>query len=244
MLDDVRGAQLFSAIGGMVAYVARDGAIMVQGSDGTAGRKIGTVALGNAKAELLFDGAQRVMLVPQEENTAVPVVQGVDGSSASLPKPVPGQTVLALSPMSMLVTNSKAGTVSLVSSLVSNTKGVDLPLADANSAVIAGALSADELYAAVLQDNGTVSVWNTQRPALVALFGEPDQKLSNIAFPPDLRAIDALGQDGTVYRWPIYGETIDLIDVVNKAIPKTLTDVEKRQIRDSASASARAASAQ
>jgi WD40 repeat protein len=135
----------------------------------------------------------------------------------------------------MLLNTGKSDAVLLVPSQTGDHKGVELPLADSNASVMAGALSPDGLYAAVLQDNGTVSVWNTRRAALIALFGEPDQKISNLAFPPDLNAIDALGQDGSVYRWRIFTDTIDLADAVSAAIPKNLASDRKQRIIDEAS---------
>jgi WD40 repeat protein len=113
-----------------------------------------------------------------------------------------------------------------------------LPFADVAAPARAGALSPNGRFAAVLQENGTVSVWDARRGVLVALFGEADQRLANIAFRPDSTSIDAVGLDGTIYRWPLFDDPLDLKGWIESAIPDDIPQFIRDGIIQNATAAA------
>jgi WD40 repeat protein len=241
-IDPVKGA--FDANGRTMAYVAQDGSVMTLAVGAEVWQPIGTAT---NKGSPLLDGATGVLVASQRDDDKGGKMSLVEGFGLagvpSLPAALSGQSVLAVSARDLLTASKSAGVV-LVPLPASAGKPVALPLADGSSPVQAGALSPYAGYAAVLQENGTVSVWNTDRAALVALFGEADQRLVNIAFPPDGDAIDAVGQDGTVYRWPLLAGPDVLNEMIENAIPRDITDNVRRQIIESATAAAMPPAAQ
>ncbi len=139
------------------------------------------------------------------------------------------------------MTSGKGSAVTFATIGGAAAREIELPLADTASAVKVGALSADGLYAAVLQENGTVSVWETETGQLMALFGELEQRIANIAFDPGGASIDAVGLDGIVYRWPLLFPD-ELADRIGRAIPRDIgEDMQSQTVEFSTSTTAAAA---
>jgi WD40 repeat protein len=118
----------------------------------------------------------------------------------------------------VLVANDKFLSSVRLIDLPSNTT-IDLPLSDLSALPIAGALSGNGRFAAVVLSNGTVNVWDVNRKTLIAAMGEPSQGLIMPAFPPQGGAIDVVASDGDIYRWRLFADREELIQAVKDALP-------------------------
>jgi WD40 repeat protein len=107
-----------------------------------------------------------------------------------------------------------------------------LPMLDSNDKPIAGTFSRDGRFVAVVQKSGTVTLWDIERTAVIAKFGDPNQGLLMPSFSTDGESLAVAAADGSIFVWPVFPSRDALIKEVDDAEPQGLSEAEKRTIRN------------
>jgi WD40 repeat protein len=107
---------------------------------------------------------------------------------------------------------------------------VYLRLLDPADPPLSGAFSRDGRLVAVVHQKGTVGVWDVRRRVAIAKFGVPGQRLLVPGFTPNADSVIVAAADGSVYKWPLIGSRDELLQRIEAAVPKGLTDDEIKQI--------------
>jgi len=154
-----------------------------------------------------------------------PSSQGVLGNDL----PVPNGCTVAVDAERRRVLRFATGKLWLAD--LANPKGVprELPLFSSSDLPRIGSFSHDGRFVAVVHDNGVVGVWNLERRALIARFGDAAEQLLLPGFSLEGGEVTVAAADGSVYEWPVYSPA-ELRLAIERSLPAGLSADDKKRI--------------